>query len=1244
MFVVTKEDIKKLRDDDLRTLIGLLCEATLSSFKISTKSITYGGNQDSSDGGVDVRIRMSSNISLQDEYIPANRTVFQVKVPDLQPAMIIREMRLKGKLRESIIELASDNGAYIIISSKAELTDSQLKKRIQVMKETAGEYSENLVFDFYDNTRLASWINMYPPLCAWVKNKTGIAFTGWRTYEEWRKGSKELNNDFLISEKSYLYSEQYKEENKIDMKTGIKKIREDLNQIGKVVRIAGLSGVGKTRLAFALFDKSLDEVNLDSNLLLYCDIGNQPNPTPMSLIEYLINLRKRVIIIVDNCEKELHTRLAKICNTEESKVSLLTIEYDAKEDDVLDTANYYMVSSDDGLIERYLKENYDNLELPHIETIVQNSGGNFRLATYFAKTFDKNESIGVLRSDELFDRLFYSNNELNINLLKTAEVCSLVYSFNIESELQFFSKISGLSCSELYENIQELTKMQLVQSRGEMRAVLPHGLANKLAIDFLIKHNRKDILDIIDDYPRIFLSLSRRIKYLHTYKEAIQFAISIHDKYFTNYEVVKSEMVKVLSNLKYLIPDKIVERLLEIENLSFFSRKNKNYNDYVYMIIFILYDIEYFDDCILLLFRFSLSEGKIETHNSVKRQIETIYQLYLSGTHATIEQRLNSIRYLFDMKNNAAEELAFCLLDKLLQTDGFSGFAIEDFGTMKRDYGYFPKTHEAIRKWYTATLDLIFSYLFDDHYNQNCKITLANNYPSLLKRGLYNYLKPQIHKLVEKESFPELWLSINHLFYFDKEDLPDQIKTELLDLAKIVKPINLVEKFKIYLYSDNKLRLDIDLIEDDHDNLRETIIHLGEEFSNSLNILQENINLLLGGRSYYMVEFGIGLMSKEVSQKVILELIIRHVNEKNNSNHGISLLLKGMFTALRENEDNYQECIQMVCNDATTVSFYPILQSVKEINDVDFDRLINLVEARVIEKSKFLNLTYKIVDMSDEKIICYLNTFDESNESIELKVDVIEHYLSKKKLSDELISLSALSILNYDFFNKTSSNSRIEHEFGEVAKNVFIDDRFSKEVSRFFINFKFEMAKNYISFNDIKGVFIPLLQFYYKEFLDLFIVNEENGIRSPHNWFLYNSFWGSPLTYIPDEKKLEWIKNKDIKTLVEFVDFCEPFMVDEDTKTHKWTDLGNYIINVVNDTKNNKLLKVLCKTIYPFNEDQSLPILLGNRIDLLLDLYDKVLNDLKDDVNIEILKLKKKIKTETKEIERQRRIENETFE
>jgi len=54
---ITGDDIALLDDAELRTLIGLLCEADYRLAGLPTTGVTWGGHQDARDGGLDVVVR-----------------------------------------------------------------------------------------------------------------------------------------------------------------------------------------------------------------------------------------------------------------------------------------------------------------------------------------------------------------------------------------------------------------------------------------------------------------------------------------------------------------------------------------------------------------------------------------------------------------------------------------------------------------------------------------------------------------------------------------------------------------------------------------------------------------------------------------------------------------------------------------------------------------------------------------------------------------------------------------------------------------------------------------------------------------------------------------------------------------------------------------------------------------------------------------------------------------------------------
>ncbi len=78
MFEITSDDIALLNDEDLRTLVGRLCESEARKGGFSASAVTWGGHQNAADGGLDVRVALPVGAAI-DGFVPRPATGFQVK-------------------------------------------------------------------------------------------------------------------------------------------------------------------------------------------------------------------------------------------------------------------------------------------------------------------------------------------------------------------------------------------------------------------------------------------------------------------------------------------------------------------------------------------------------------------------------------------------------------------------------------------------------------------------------------------------------------------------------------------------------------------------------------------------------------------------------------------------------------------------------------------------------------------------------------------------------------------------------------------------------------------------------------------------------------------------------------------------------------------------------------------------------------------------------------------------------------
>ena len=195
------------------------------------------------------------------------------------------------------------------------------------------------------------------------------------------------------------------------------------------MRLIGLAGVGKTRLVQALFDDRIGENSLDPSLAIYTNMADEPDPQPMGLLSDLIAARTSAIVIIDNCPPDLHQRISEICRSSESILSVITVEYDIREDQPEGTEVFRLEPASIELTEKLVQHRFPVLSRVDSHTIAEFSGGNARIAIGLASTIGNNETIAGLSDEELFQRLFRQRHGEDESLLLVAQACSLVYSF-----------------------------------------------------------------------------------------------------------------------------------------------------------------------------------------------------------------------------------------------------------------------------------------------------------------------------------------------------------------------------------------------------------------------------------------------------------------------------------------------------------------------------------------------------------------------------------------------------------------------------------------------------------------------------------------------------------------------------------------------------------------------------------------------------------------------------------------------
>jgi hypothetical protein len=246
-------------------------------------------------------------------------------------------------------------------------------KREQAMRSAVADLlnSSGLELHFFDQGRLATWVRDHPGVVVWVRARIRRELRQWKPYEQWTSSDLKYFTDEAVR----IIGPHSEELNASD---AMARIRSVLANPGGVVRLVGLSGVGKTRFAQALFEGDISGRPIDHTLAVYTDLGTSPYPSPLDMATELNASRRRATLVIDNCPSDAHSELVKVCLEPGSQLSLLTIEYDIQDDRPEGTNVYKFDTASEGLVRKIIRARFPRISHFDADRVARFLGGNPR--------------------------------------------------------------------------------------------------------------------------------------------------------------------------------------------------------------------------------------------------------------------------------------------------------------------------------------------------------------------------------------------------------------------------------------------------------------------------------------------------------------------------------------------------------------------------------------------------------------------------------------------------------------------------------------------------------------------------------------------------------------------------------------------------------------------------------------------------------------------------------------------------
>ena len=921
IFELEKDDLLRLSATQLEELVARLAEAEVASFGHSPARVHWSGATTAPDGGVDIRVDVPAE-TLDTGYLARPNMIFQAKKPTMPACEISKEMRPKGALSSTISEQSKIGGSYIIVSLKDDCTEPTRSERIEAMKKAVQDdpNSDKIALDFYGQSTLLQWLRQHPAVALWARDVIGKAFSGWRPYGRWSNPPAGADDTLILAPGVSIVMPSGMG-GKLSIEKAIEPMRELVRNSGKAIRVIGLSGVGKTRIVQSLFDDSLGENALDPTSAIYVDTGESPDPSAHAMLARLIVEGRRAIMVVDNCSAELHRTLAAKVAAEESQVSLVTVEYDIRDDKPQTTEVIHIKAEGLDMAEQLLLRRFPDIGQLNARRVAEFADGNARVSLAVAERVEKGESLASLSDTELFNRLFKQRNQPDSDLQAHAEVLSLVYSFSVTpqagevDELAILGSIYGIPRAQLLCSVDTLLKRNIAQERSHWRAILPHAIANRLASDALRKIPLQTLRStfVAPGRERLLVSFAHRLGLMHDHPVAREIVESWlqDEKLLGNLSALNYTRARVLDYVAPVAPDAVLDFIEAEIGSEGFSGMGTDYDSCRSTILALLQSLAYepdaFDRCVAMLLRVADFEDESNNDDSVRDKIVRFFQAYLSGTHASLNQRLAVVRDALLSDDPKRKSLGFRMLEAALDGPHWTGSSTYEFGARPRDFGFRPN-HEELVDWRSQFIDLAVEMGLrkEVELSEPARSVLAQSFRGLWHQpAMWEKLVEAAKELNASEPWIEGWKEVRSTIEFEyrttkPEDRAEPLPEALAALERDLAPMNLMSNIRAYVLDgwQGYCELDDEFDEEDpnkYDSSERRLSiraeELGEKFACSGQPMSElGKNLFSTDCMPYRLAFGRGLARGALDRNSVWQELVEELHRFGPESFDVSVL------------------------------------------------------------------------------------------------------------------------------------------------------------------------------------------------------------------------------------------------------------------------------------------------------------------------------------------------------------------
>lgn len=768
----------------------------------------------------------------------------------------------------------------------------------------------------------------------------------------------------------------------------LKDFRDVLTGDDKLIRVVGLSGMGKTRLV----QESFKNDEHQKELYLYIDALEKNEDEVFRAAQKVFEEFKDAIVVVDNCQLSLLYSLKDLRKAFQGTGKLITIDNEPCEPRVAELVYVDLKEKQQEVVDniRARVPNMTDADKLAFDNFV---GGNPMIAELLAQELSKGGSLKGIDNKVIMNKLLgceeKSDERMILRALALFNVLRYDENEETHEEIEFIGKNKNILPTTIQDNaivvkISEIIKRQtergIIERGGNLIGIRPQAVAVSLFAEWLEQCNpgrMKSVIKAINDNPLakgLGLALCNQIRMIGAHeksKELFKKMLNMSG-FFDNTATLNTDFgAKLMESMAEACPEEACACLYRIygtASLQEIEAVDETRISLVRTLSKLCFYKPTFKEAAFVMLRFAVTEPEYFPSGAYGDFNRIFYPL-LGATEADLTTRAAFLSE--NAKVAEYREQIIKALECTMKIEGVVYLSGAEILGLRRLRHYSPKYPEEVERYITNGLDLLDDLMADNEADLG--EILESHVVELCLHGFADLVLPRLIKIAKKRK--ETWESLLDRFLLFKSKLKQKLSPDQEDLYKVL--IDLLSK-NDFVFQFRRIDSDVNKgnfrtpVEVTMQEAEKKYEAIAEEFVSNKLYTKEIMAQLYASQCITVKPFGRVLaekMSKD-ERNVFVKDSVDLLNSRERSQCDIMV----DFAAALDGAEFDKHFDELVKLKDKRILFAIVARRSQKFNTPYTDRLIQMVEKGEATVDCFTNFwsNYRFMYMEDDDMAAWL--------------------------------------------------------------------------------------------------------------------------------------------------------------------------------------------------------------------------------------------------------------------------------